>query len=163
MTTTTPGAIRDAIITRIAGLTPPAPVTPRFVSHRADTGASDTGDLRKWCATNPTGALRRFDCRVTRVDEPLVTPVNSERQILCALEVVIGYAVNNRFTDARGLETRLEVDREFVNRRIGTESKSGFGFEANATIVTTSVEFETVGGLLFAVINLEATFWRGAA
>lgn len=155
MATTTPGAIRDVIIARIAGLTPPAPLTPRYVAHRADNAI----DLRTWAVAQPAAGLRRFDVETMGDTSDAEVTTGISEQVRETFEIAVAYQANNRFTDGRGLDDVIARDLAYLTKHAGT-----LGFSAtptsNATIVSGTHRRERIGGVVLGVIPLSIVYWR---
>lgn len=156
MTTTTPGAIRDIIIARIAGLTPPLHSRDRFVAHREEVA------IRDWAAKSPAAALRRFTVETAGdTSDPTVTAVTIE-QVSESFDIVIAYPSTARFADRLGLNDVIASDLRHVTYHAGT---AGFSITptSNATIVSGAFRREVdFPGVVFGVIPLTVTYWRSA-
>lgn len=156
MATTTPAAIRDVIIARIEGLTPPTFGANLYIPHR-----EDRLDLRAWAAANPSACLRRFAVE-TRGDtaEVEVTMVTQE-QVRETFEIVIAYPDSNRFGSRQGLHDAIASDLRHIDYYAGT---TGFSVTptSNATIISKQYSRERDGAVFFGVIPLEVVYWRAA-
>lgn len=160
MTTTTPGAIRDVIIARIAGLSPSSPTSPRYIAHR-----DEQSNLITWASKNPTACLRRFD--VERVGGPrgvVVTPgANSEAVSGLEMRIVVSYPASQRFVNGRGLDDVVDADMTLI---LGSSGAGTIGFSvlptSNATIVDDGWDFDrSVPGVVLAISPLRIeNFWR---
>lgn len=159
MATTTPGAIRDAIIARIAGLTPAAPATPAFIAHR-----DEQVGLIEWSGKNPTACLRRFDVERAGGPRGVEIATGTEEHVRFDLRIVVAYPATQRFVNGRGLADVMDADLALILRYAGT---LGFSVTptSNATIVDDGWDFDrSVPGVVFAIAPLnDIAFWRSVA
>lgn len=153
MSTTTPGAIRDIIIARIAGTPPTLPPSPRFVAHREELA------LRDWASANPAACMRRFTVEMLGdTTDPVVSSTLLER-VGETFEIVIAYPASARFANRLGLFDVIAGDCRLVTYYAGT---NGFSVTptADAVIVSESWRREERPGVVFGVVPLAVSYQR---
>lgn len=157
MTTTTPGAIRDVIIARIAGLTPPAPLTPLFVAHREEM------EIVEWGKANSSAALRRFTVdTLLDSDNPETTDAIDERVPDESMDIVMLYGANNRFGERKSLADVIAADKAHIRHHAGMEGFATYATTAPAATVLSRGRdvVERVGPIWIVTIPLRVSYWR---
>jgi hypothetical protein len=121
---TTADAIRDRVISVIAGLAPTSIAGTKFRAYRNEGDA----DFTAWCERNPAQALRRFQVRDTGSDEPPEISNTDTELRTVVLEVLVAYPQNNR-TGSRAALDRDDAateDRRQIEAAIGMIGRANF-------------------------------------
>lgn len=162
MSTTTPSAIRSAVVAIVEGLTPATEARTGYVAHREEA------DFRDWCAENPAGCLRRFSARwVSPTRTPTVTNT-TEEWVSRDLEVVVAYPSSYRFGGVQlaGLVDVIDVDVKQIAHAIGTNGAANYVAQlgaATVTSVTTSESSADLGPIHLGVVALDVGYYRSNA
>ncbi len=124
MTTSTIAAIRDRVITVIAGLTPTSLSGNKFVKHRNEQG----GDFMAWAVANPQAAFRRFQVRDMGNDEPPATSAVDVEERQATLQIIIAYPQTNRTGPDAALDRDDVMDQDWgkIDLAIGMCGKANF-------------------------------------
>lgn len=159
MSTTTPSAIRSAVVAIVAGLTPATSIGDRFKEHREEQ------DFRAWCGANPAGCLRRFSVRwVSAVRVPTVTNT-TEEWVSRDLEIVVAYPTSWRAggTQLAGLIDAIDKDVKVIANAVGTNGAANYVTQlgpATVTSVTTSEDSHDMGPFHVGVVTLDVGYYR---
>jgi len=114
MSVATPGAIRDAIIARVASLVPPMHSSVRYVAHREEI------DFRRWADANPGAALRRYTVEtIGDTTDPVVSSTLLER-VTESMELVVAYPNDARHRNRLGLHDAISSDLRYLTYHAGT-------------------------------------------
>lgn len=124
-TPTTPGAIRDRMLTVIEALTPTSATNVPFLRHVSETN----GNYIEWAETNPAAAFRRVDVRYSGAEEAPETSSGVEEEHQRTFTVTIAYPLDTRY----GADLSLDRDDIIAEDQFKIEKAIGMLGKANFT------------------------------
>ena len=135
---TTPGAIRDAFIARIAALSPSIESRTRYVSWRED------GDFRTWAIGAAASCLRRFAVEVAGDTAPPSVSSTLYERVSETMTIVIAYPDTLRQGGRKGLDDIIVRQRRAIaSKQIEIDYlKAGVTAALNAKPAPTSDELK---------------------
>lgn len=155
--TTTAGAIRDALIARIAALTPTIDPRARFEAWREDD------DIRAWAERAPAGCLRRFTVEAPGdTAAPIVSSTRYER-VRETMAIVVCYPATLRRGSRHKLDDLIAADLTLVNYHAGTAGCSITAIITGAAVAVVSGTWRReseIPGVVFGVIPLDVSYVR---
>ena len=163
MATTTPGAIRDVLISLVVAATPDAHTQERFRAYDEDASGAD--DFRAWADANPTACLRRFSIMFRHdVEIPDVCDAVTGERVRQTFDLEIAWPnKSNRYRDAKGMADVIAAD---MRKLRGTVGYAGFPltYPAHGSLCTVLSESRDLvsRGRAATIGSLELTieYWR---
>jgi hypothetical protein len=158
-TTTTPGALRDYIVSLIASITPTINSKDRFIAHHNERD----GDFLEAITARPVSSFRRFQVRDDgKRRPPEVT--NTEIQIkLVTFLIYVAYPQTSRTGKDNALDRddAMDADATLIEKVIGLSGYANFaGANPNATFIDSSVDRQKVNGCDLLVISQTFRYFR---
>lgn len=154
---TTAGAIRDALIARIAAIAPTIDPRQRFEPWREEES------IRTWAERTSAGCLRRFTVEAPGdTTAPTVSSTLYER-VRETMAIVICYPDTLRRANRHKLEDLIAADLQLINYHAGTAGCSITPIITGAAVAVVSgtwrreVEYP---GVVFGVIPLDVSYVR---
>lgn len=159
--TTTPTAVRDAIVAVIAGLTPTTAAGDRFIAHREET------PVRDFAAANPGACFRRCSVRwVGPVTPPTVTNTDVEL-VERSLDVDVAYPASWRGggDQLATLDDVIAEDLRVIANAVGTNGRANLTAlpAGSVTVITSAEEPIGLGPIWIGRVSLIARYYRSNA
>lgn len=160
MAFTTPGAIRDALIARVAALAPAIEPRTRFTPWREDD------DFRRWALGAAAACTRRFAVETSGdTSAPSVSSTVYER-VGESMAIVVAYHDSLRQRSRKGLDDLIADDLERITYYAGTNGCAITPLIADVGLVVVSGthrrERDPTSGVVFGVIPIDVTYLRSA-
>lgn len=156
---TTPGAIRDRMVTLVKGITPALHAAQKFMPHREELA------FRDYCEANPAQCLRRFSVRNGgSTTQALVTSTTLER-VEDDMIVEVAYPADWRHggTQLLGLDDVIASDAVKIETAIGVPSADST-LKGLATVFRPGeTERDPSGAVVFLTIRYRVEYARSLA
>lgn len=160
MAFTTPGAIRDALIARVAALAPALESRTRFTVWRED------GDFRQWAVGAAAACLRRFTVEVAGDTSPPEVSSTVFERVRETMAIVVAYPDTLRQGSRKGLDDLIASDLERITYYAGTNGCAITPLIADVGLVVVSGthrrERDATSGVVFGVIPIDVSYLRSA-
>ena len=156
--TTTPRAIREAMVTLIESVTPAQHAAFLLRAHR------EAVPFRASCEAAAGGCLRRFSVRFAGASEPPLVNDTLVQEIVDTAVIEIAYPTDARFGEnaLTALDDVIDSDARLIEAKVGPPGYSAFASLVAPAVVswTTPIAREVEGPVTYSVINYTVAYHR---
>ena len=158
--TTTPAAVRDAMVTEVRALTPTVAADVTFRHFQEDRRV----DFRDFCEANPQAAFRLFAIRNLGPQQPPEVTNGDVEWIETMFECVVAYPVSNEYGEQGQLDMDDVIDSDAAQIRaaIGTTGYATLDVTTGgaASVTDNGYEFEDGTACRFLRVELNVSMYR---